>query len=277
VSLAGSPGAGGSGQGGGGAGAGAAPAAAGAVAPAPVSPASPNRAITVLIATVSPSFARISVSTPAAGAGISASTLSVEISSNGSSRCTVSPTFFNHLTILPSAMDSAIWRIKTSVAIHLLLFNAFRIRAVLIRAVYQQPPVGWLNARRHPMNRFSRFHHSLRQRRVSMHYKPKLFRRGLQPHRHAGFGQQVGGVRADDVDAEHLVVFGVSDDFDEAFSFAQDHRLAQGREREFADLDLIASLFSFRFAQTDAADFRFAVSAIGHAVVIDRLRIAPRD
>jgi 2-oxoglutarate dehydrogenase E2 component (dihydrolipoamide succinyltransferase) len=44
----------------------------------------------------------------AAGAGISASTLSVEISNKGSSRCTVSPTFFNHLTTVPSVMDSPI-------------------------------------------------------------------------------------------------------------------------------------------------------------------------
>src|SRR5262249_44694643 len=121
---------------------------------------------------------------------------------------------------------------------------------------------GRLNARRHSMNRFSRLHHRFRQSRMRMHYMTKFFRRGLQPHRHAGFGQQVCSVWADDMDAEHLVVFGVGDDFDEAFSLAQDHRLAQSREREFADLDLVASLFSLRFAQADAADLRFAVSAI---------------
>ena len=46
--------------------------------------------------------------TPAAGAGISASTLSVEISNSGSSRCTLSPTFLSHLVTVPSAIDSPI-------------------------------------------------------------------------------------------------------------------------------------------------------------------------
>ena len=55
-------------------------------------PASPITATTEFTGTVSPSFARISTSTPAEGDGISASTLSVEISKSGSSRSTRSPT-----------------------------------------------------------------------------------------------------------------------------------------------------------------------------------------
>ena len=58
-----------------------------AAAPA-ASPAPPMTATTLLTGTVSPSLTLMSVSTPAAGAGISASTLSVEISNNGSSRST---------------------------------------------------------------------------------------------------------------------------------------------------------------------------------------------
>ena len=50
---------------------------------------SPIVATTLLTATVSPSRTLISDSTPAAGEGISASTLSVEISKSGSSRSTV--------------------------------------------------------------------------------------------------------------------------------------------------------------------------------------------
>ena len=49
------------------------------------------------------------------GDGISASTLSVEISKSGSSRWTLSPTFFIHLVTVPSAMDSPIWGMITSV------------------------------------------------------------------------------------------------------------------------------------------------------------------
>src|ERR1700722_8762271 len=67
--------------------------------------------------TVAPSWTLISPSVPAAGEGISASTLSVEISKSGSSRETVSPGLFSHLVSVPSVMDSPIWGITTSVGI----------------------------------------------------------------------------------------------------------------------------------------------------------------
>ncbi len=76
---------------------------------------------TVLICTVDPSGTLISASVPAAGDGISASTLSVEISNSGSSRCTLSPGFFSHLVMVPSVMDSPIWGMTTSVGMCVLL------------------------------------------------------------------------------------------------------------------------------------------------------------
>src|SRR5690242_14299183 len=82
-----------------------------------VSPGAPISATTLSTGTVSPSRAVILSSTPAAGDGISASTLSVEISNSGSSRSTVSPTFLFHRTIVPSAIDSPICGMTTSVAI----------------------------------------------------------------------------------------------------------------------------------------------------------------
>src|SRR5438876_4847153 len=78
-------------------------------------PASVSRTpTTVCTGTVCPSWTLISASTPADGAGISASTLSVEISNRGSSRLTGSPTFLSHLLKVPSAIDSPICGIKTS-------------------------------------------------------------------------------------------------------------------------------------------------------------------
>src|SRR5437762_2401690 len=74
-----------------------------------------NRATTVWIGTVFPSGTRISANTPADGAGISASTLSVEISKIGSSRFTGSPTLFSHFERVPSAMDSPIWGMTMSI------------------------------------------------------------------------------------------------------------------------------------------------------------------
>jgi hypothetical protein len=70
---------------------------------------------TALMGTVSPGWTRISLRIPEAGAGISASTLSVEISKSGSSRWTLSPTLFIHLVTVPSAIDSPIWGMITSV------------------------------------------------------------------------------------------------------------------------------------------------------------------
>src|ERR1019366_2729937 len=87
-----------------------------AAATAPLAP-SEMTATTVLIWTVAPSAILISCNVPAAGDGISASTLSVEISNSGSSRSTVSPTFFSHLVSVPSVIDSPIWGITTSVGI----------------------------------------------------------------------------------------------------------------------------------------------------------------
>ena len=69
---------------------------------------------TLFTATVVPGATRISFRTPAAGDGISASTLSVDISNSGSSRSTRSPTFFIHFVTVPSAIDSPICGMMTS-------------------------------------------------------------------------------------------------------------------------------------------------------------------
>src|ERR1700730_8018459 len=89
------------------------------------SPAASITPTTVWIGTVLPSPTLISFSTPAEGDGISASTLSVEISNKGSSRSTLSPGFFSHLVIVPSKMLSPICGMTTSVAICFLLLEFY--------------------------------------------------------------------------------------------------------------------------------------------------------
>src|SRR6476660_4842920 len=84
---------------------------------APVSPSAEIVPTTVFTWTVAPSATLMSCRIPAAGAGISASTLSVEISNRGSSRCTLSPGFLSHLVIVPSKIDSPIWGMTISVGI----------------------------------------------------------------------------------------------------------------------------------------------------------------
>ena len=73
-------------------------------APAPAA----MRPITWPTVTVSPGWARISVTVPVAGAGTSASTLSVEISTIVSSASIASPTCLAHSSTTPSLTDSPI-------------------------------------------------------------------------------------------------------------------------------------------------------------------------
>src|SRR6185436_6252357 len=166
----------------GGAGFSAAGAAAGAAAAAPpaagCSPASPMRVTTFDTATVSPSLLRISSTTPAAGLGISASTLSVEISNSGWSRSTLSPTLTSHLVIVPSAIDSPIWGMTTSVAILDSLLE--------------------LEVDRRAVGRVGRLGHRFAQRRVRVNSAEELLGGGLEAECRARLADQVGGVHADD-------------------------------------------------------------------------------
>src|SRR5437899_4139345 len=99
---------------------------------AAAAPAASITATTVLMGTVWPSVTLISFSTPADGDGISASTLSVEISNSGSSRSTLSPGFFSHLVIVPSKMLSPIWGITTSDAMLSPLTCHYKFRRILL-------------------------------------------------------------------------------------------------------------------------------------------------
>src|SRR3954469_12017223 len=74
-------------------------------------------ASTVPTSTVVPTSTRISATRPLAGDGTSVSTLSVEISTIGSSFSTQSPTRFFHSTTVPSATDTPIWGIVTSTSV----------------------------------------------------------------------------------------------------------------------------------------------------------------
>src|SRR4030081_3135886 len=101
----------------------------------------------------------ISVSVPDDGEGISASTLSVEISRRGSSRSTFSPTFFSQRTMVPSAIDSPIWGMTTSIGIAgLLLVSTQAVllpRAELYRdSVDRTPPAAASRAWERRVRRF---------------------------------------------------------------------------------------------------------------------------
>src|SRR5262245_59650692 len=130
------------------------------------SPSCPIVPTTLLTATVSPSLTEISVRMPSAGDGISASTLSVEISNSGSSRSTWSPTFLIQRTIVPSAIDSPIWGITMGVGM----------------ALYMD---------RGPVRRMRRFTNGFGERRVRVDRPDELFDRALEPQREDGFGDKL--------------------------------------------------------------------------------------
>ena len=71
-------------------------------------------AMTSLLVTVPPSALTILTSTPACGAGVSSTTLSVSMSTRFSSRLTYSPVFLCHDTSVASATDSESWGTFTS-------------------------------------------------------------------------------------------------------------------------------------------------------------------
>src|SRR5881227_4506268 len=75
------------------------------------------RASTAPTSTVTPTSTASSVTRPVAGDGTSVSTLSVEISTIGSSDSTQSPTCFFHSTTVPSATETPICGIVTSTSV----------------------------------------------------------------------------------------------------------------------------------------------------------------
>ena len=83
-------------------------------------PAGRMSARTVPTSTVSPSWTRISATTPSPGLGTSVSTLSVEISSSGSSREMASPACLSQRVTVPSDTDTPIWGITTSTSVPVL-------------------------------------------------------------------------------------------------------------------------------------------------------------
>src|SRR5687767_2492114 len=88
-------------------------------------------ASTVPTSTVSPSCTTICWSVPSAGLGTSVSTLSVEISSSGSSRATWSPGCLSHLVIVPSETETPICGITTSVCVPVLTCPSRSVRRQL--------------------------------------------------------------------------------------------------------------------------------------------------
>ncbi len=79
----------------------------------------------------------------------------------------------------------------------------------------------------------------------------ELVDRAFEFHHSHRFGDELGGLGADDVHAENLAVFCVGNDFYETVVAPDDGGLGVAGERKFADLDLDALLFGLRFGEAD--------------------------
>ena len=79
-----------------------------------------------------------------------------------------------------------------------------------------------LHMDRQVVDAFGGFHYRFRDGRVGVDNAAEFVCGGLKGHGDAGFGEKFGRVRADDVDAEDLVVFLFGDDLDKAVSLAED-------------------------------------------------------
>src|SRR5580698_10360564 len=99
----------------------------------------------------------------------------------------------------------------------------------------------------------------------------QLFGGTLQLQSHDGFGDHLGGVRADDVDAQDLAVLGVADDLDEALMRSHNAGARVGGEREFADLHFVAGFLRLGFGQANAANLGMAVSRSWNAEFVNFL------
>src|SRR5258705_1344570 len=214
----------------------------------------PISATTVLTPTVSPSRTLMSVRMPAAGEGISASTLSVEISKSGSSRSTWSPTRLIQRTIVPSAIDSPIWGITTEVGIFL-QSQMYRGSVPGVRG----------------------FADGLGESRMPRNRPDELLHRAFEPQRQHRLGDQLRRSRPDHVDAEDFIVFPVGDDLHEPFALARHLRAAEDAERERPDAHVVALLPGLGLRQSDAANLGIAIVAARHVVVVDRPHVLARN
>ena len=81
--------------------------------------------------------------------------------------------------------------------------------------------------------------------------------------------------RADHVDAQHLIVLLVGDDFHEPFGLAGDLRPPEHDEGKRSHARRRSRAPGFALGQPDAADLGVAIGAGGHVIVVDRTRVVP--
>src|SRR5712671_4379895 len=126
---------------------------------------------------------------------------------------------------------------------------------------------------RSAVNGHRRLAEDLRERRVGMRGAADLPRRGLELERNRRLGDEIRGMRPDDVDPERLVGPLVGDDLGKALVLATDDRLRDRLERHLADLDRQAALLALLLGQPDRGNLGPAVRRPRLLDVIDLVDI----
>src|SRR5579872_4232564 len=104
-----------------------------------------------------------------------------------------------------------------------------------------------------------------------------LFYRGFELHRGYGFGDQLGGLWADDVHAQNLAILLFRNHFDETVMAADDAGFGVCGKGELADLHFVALLLGLRFSKADTADLRLAIRAARNQIALYRASILTDD
>jgi hypothetical protein len=105
----------------------------------------------------------------------------------------------------------------------------------------------------------------LGERRVGVDGLVNILNRGLEADGEAVFGDEFGGVAADDMGAVDLARLGVGDDLYEAVAVGGSHGLAGSGEGELADLVVEFLLLGGLFGESGGGDLRLAVGAAWEA------------
>src|SRR5258708_7708060 len=106
---------------------------------------------------------------------------------------------------------------------------------------------------------------------MGVHHVHQIVDGAFKIEHRGGFGQNFGGQRADDVDAQNFAVFFVADNFDEPAVIAQNGGFAVAHERKFSDFHRAAGIARLLFSQANRANLRLAVGGVGDAILANLL------
>src|SRR6266516_1196978 len=115
------------------------------------------------------------------------------------------------------------------------------------------------------------FHDPFGDRGVRVNQMARVRSRGFQSNQGGSLCDQFRHVRPDHVDTQDLLILPVADELDEPFILAQNRGFANSGKRKLARYDVVSPVSRLILRKTDARDFRAAVRAVGHEIVVNRL------